>query len=435
MSIEALLDFDQMPTWRALRQGGYLTDREPALRFFVSHPWQTLDNPDPSGQQWGVLRGTFEKGLGPQPEDMKSGIVSVRGIGGAYALRSSPSQHLFSAFSSLAPPALDRLLSKAAPVALDERQTNSSRNIDYLYRVLDSTLWRQSGILYFQERIRSGRVIRAKERCILDRSIGIWLDYCCVPQDAQDSTEKAYFLDAMLGLTRLASRSHVISLWPDESLQLTRAWCAAEVAINKAATGFMPVKPRDVSLTHLSTFAGDSLFADLSEETAATVADMLNVARNARGPTDVATWLCRNGLRCTVSADLPLVAAGVFAAAASPRRIGPLATAFRFCELVVELIWWIGAFPIIVLAPGMAVFVRIARGAKHWLDKGFLYEYLWMNLFGLLIFLYFLASIAIVFIFFPVELLRRLLESRVAVQRAAFVSRWSRLARNGVQAG
>lgn len=173
-------------------------DNQPMALLFLSHRWDVPDHPDPSGQQLQTLQAL-----------VKRTCVVIR--------------TLFT----------DRAQRLASVPKLDKEGTLQAEEL--ARRILGF------GPFSGGNTVRNGRESRTEIREKLqaldpesfDRwmlgQIGLWVDYCCVPQPPRTDAEQAIFERTLMRLDGLLSSSTVVALRRKGDDYAERAWCVSEI--------------------------------------------------------------------------------------------------------------------------------------------------------------------------------------------------------------
>jgi hypothetical protein len=173
-------------------------DEQPMALLFISHRWDNPAHPDLSGLQIHTLQSVLQRTCS-----------AVR------ALFSDQAQRLFlmpvlEREGSLQAEELARRILGFGPFSDNHsvRLTNSRRKeiIDNVYALESDAfdLWMLG-------------------------KIGVWIDYCCIPQAPRTAAEQAYFDDNLLNLDILLASSTVIALRREGDDYSERAWCVSEI--------------------------------------------------------------------------------------------------------------------------------------------------------------------------------------------------------------
>jgi hypothetical protein len=185
---------------------------------------------------------------------------------------------------------------------------------------------------------------------------GIWLDYCCLPQGNRDADEENYFRKMLPQIIYLATKSNVIAIWPQEQVQLRRGWCLVELAVNQAGKIASAARPNEflISTNHENyEESGDNSLplVNMSDETMATVRELLEAAKESRNSYCIKKWLLNIGAKCTNDSDIYVLSEAVYAAMRPVYRMGLLPAILAMISWSLELFWWILAFPILITYP------------------------------------------------------------------------------------
>ena len=369
-----ILAFDSMPDFRTLHAGGHLSDRPPRLKIFISHPWETPAAPDPTGWQWARIRDAALHIVGEEflPAYPHAGV--------------SPDARWL-------PPSAGRFLVRQARRI--EPAPLHPPGVETLYRTREI----------------AGR-----------KSVGFWLDYCCLPQGTRDADEEHFFRRLLARNCELATTSHVLAVWRDEREQLGRAWCLSEVALGRwgsqAASVALGAEDAEPASAPAPKFRLGDLGAPVRE-----AADALQeAARAAPSTAAMREWLAVRGIAATREDDLRLIAASLQAAVSPARRLGARAVLWNATALAIESLWWSIAFVFIAPAPLAALALasadRVAPDEKPTLGQavGFVaLTFCW----GLLNGIRRMATMAL----FPLEAARRLCASAFERCRADAIER------------
>jgi hypothetical protein len=164
-------------------------DEPPALIFFVSHRWESLEHPDPMAHQLKALQYLLRY----IPE-----IAALQKVSAAERIKKLPSIRIHGVLQ--------------AALILGSTDT-SEHDLDNIWQ-------------------KWGQVIKEKNSSELLDHIGIWYDYSCMPQTTPDPQKRAAgkMFENLTQLPDLVQRSVILILreyWDDYS---ERGWCAAEVA-------------------------------------------------------------------------------------------------------------------------------------------------------------------------------------------------------------
>jgi len=409
MSPEALFDFDEMPDWRILKEGGYLSLREPKVNFFISHPWESRKHPDPIARQWNSLKRLFYNILVPvNPSNPRS-----TGLSANYWFM---------------PQSFNRyLLNVESYFGLDKGQNET------IYRAYNA-IRRISGdsYYYFDDYIKNKEKLTEKRRNRFRKNIGIWIDYCCLPQGKRTEEEKSYFDQMLSQICYLAASCVVVVVWPDEDQQRKRAWCLVEVAINRVSTKTGAVRPIDRLFYGNSEIIDNErgeivLFSDLSENTRSYLFNLIYIAKKSNNSSCILEWLAKNQVNCTYKEDLEVVATAIYATVAPLRRIGLGLSFLNICSNIIETIWWIYSLPVVLTFPLHPITLNIADKIFDLLDNpnyrkstkiffGFLF-FIFALIWGILTIL----SFAFLMPLFPLEILRKRINFRILKSIGIFV--------------
>lgn len=337
LSLRALPMFDKMPSWDVVRDRDLLTIERPDVRFFISHPWITPCEPDPDGTQWRALN-CFLKTLlkaDPHPEAWFPLYYMPEGLESAAA-------HIYEVFR---------------------------------IRSIPSSPLREAGRI--RQSIMSVYHVASRELGDVDtpkatsprRTVGIWLDYCCLPQGARTADEQAYFVAMLPALCSLATSSILIPLWPDETQQRTRAWCMAEATLFAIVTERPILKPScslwdEAKEIHVSgqAVSPSSAFAAVDQTTDQFVAEIINTSRQAASPAVVAQFLQSNGAHCSITSDITIVATALWASGLPIARLGMSAVILKCLQWVFDWLWRITA---LLLLPVVACSAFLAWAQRR----------------------------------------------------------------------
>lgn len=201
----AILSMSRMERCQDARVAG-LTERDELLGlFFISHRWQSISHPDPSGDQ---LRGLQEL--------LRKICFCIE----AMMVRRDQRMHLVKSLKGegwLQAEELARRLLGYGPFSDHPSWLVGSRS---RARV-------QSAFASFADDRHAFR------RWIADR-FGVWLDYLCMPQEPLVPDDVLAFRLAMESLGTLVMTSTVITLRFDGDEYATRGWCAMEHFLGSA---------------------------------------------------------------------------------------------------------------------------------------------------------------------------------------------------------
>lgn len=400
MSLEALYDFEEIPEFHTLRQSGYLTAREPKIKFFISHPWETPVEPDPSGHQWKVLKETFRHYLNP---------YDWTGL------------HDGGAGSHIMPPRVEKYIMR-----IDSHygfNIEFSKSIQNVYRVREQIP--SQCLYYLHDYIKGGTVTEGQHHKI-QRNIGIWLDYCCLPQKNLTPDEEEYIRYMMPQIIYLAAISTMLALWQNEDKQMKRAWCFVEYTINYSAGNFGVVKPKtEYKYVPYANLNDKIMFANLAANTTKEVENILTLARSSNTFEDVFSWMKSNGKKCTIPSDLSLLAKAVFASNVPVRKMGFQAVLLSIIANSLELFWLLIMFPFLAMYPlASNIGVKMDRMSNEHPDIESLKKF-WLIIpaftytliFGLICILIGALSL----IFYPIEFFRQKLKSSLLRSRGDYI--------------
>jgi hypothetical protein len=178
---------------------GWLTTEErPLLLLFLSHRWDTPEHPDPSGQQLRTLQTLLRRIC-----------VVIR------ALFADPPQRL-------------RLVPELDREGTIQAEELARRVLGYGPFAKEGTLGNPA-----EARTRIREKVRelgpdAFDHWMLER-MGIWVDYCCMPQSPRTAADQAMFEKTLMQLDRLLLSSIVVALRREHDDYATRSWCVSEI--------------------------------------------------------------------------------------------------------------------------------------------------------------------------------------------------------------
>lgn len=179
------------------------------IRLFISHRWQTPDNPDPN----------FET-LPTIIECLSRAFMTANGFLDRESYQ----------FKEL-------VLHDALLLALHENELHRC--------TCGSTGWLELRTVLgdddpFYELVTHVERRRAFYR--LMKHVRVWYDYLSLPQARDTPEERELFDHALDGLANIVSQSEVLALWGDESV--SRAWCMFEVLAARRVSFCAPAKAR-----------------------------------------------------------------------------------------------------------------------------------------------------------------------------------------------
>jgi hypothetical protein len=177
----------------------------PLVLLFISHRWETLAHPDPSGRQLAAVQALLERictcieaMLAPRDERLRL-VASLDREGDLQAAEIARRMFGFGPFAGSTAGAAVRI-TKAAIQA---------------------------------EYARCGKD-RARFRDWLASRIGVWIDYVCMPQAPFSGEEVLDFKRALRELDTLVASATVVALREADDDYATRGWCATEFFIGSA---------------------------------------------------------------------------------------------------------------------------------------------------------------------------------------------------------
>jgi hypothetical protein len=263
-------------------------------------------------------------------------------------------------------------------------------------------------------------------KATLTKDVGIWLDYSCLPQGERNSDENDYFRHMLARNCYLATSSHVITIWPNESTPLKRAWCIAEVAMShwRVDVGAVAFRFVEDELKGGACNSTDPVgeFRALGPEVLSVTTALEQVTRSARSPDEIDKWFRRNEIQTTVERDLHIISASLFAATASLRQLGRTAIVYKGIAITAESLWWSVAFCFFFIfkplaAAALSAADRVAPGGDF---PGLCRALVWV----LLTFCWGLFNgipKIVTLLLAPVELIRRMAVSTIEKRRAHLV--------------
>jgi hypothetical protein len=410
LGLDALFEYDRMPSWHTAKSGDFLVSKEPKVTFFISHPWQSSTMPDPNGEQWCTLRLLFRHLLGVHgPVPLRDGGLLV--------------------YSGLFPPSFQAYATKIdIAMGLSHHSSTGLRSAHHaVHRI---------SVNESIEKLAQGDLLKDQYRRQLRKNVCLWIDYCCLPQEPRSPEEQCYFEHALPQLTYLAAHSTVIALWPCEADQCRRAWCLAEATIQNSVTSASLVRVDkdnlldfDIPITLSPPGKYAPSFVDVTSQTAQAIDSLLIAARSARTSDDIMSCLREQGVECTELRDLPLLSAALFAAAAPPGRIGWRAVLINTASVTCELIWWVLALPVVCQYPLNTLTERAGIffvDEADMTDRGYLIRFtswilmsLSMLLFGALT----IMSVLLLFCLLPINLIHRWLHNANISVRGKFIAK------------
>lgn len=195
--LERHQDIRNKPVWLA-------REEKPLALLFISHRWETLEQPDPTGQQ---LRA-IQQFLGTLCICVEAMLVPRRD-----RLRLVPS---LAQEGILQAEEVARRVFGFGPFSDDPASAGGEAR-----RIVG-------------ERFRIHREDKEAFRRWLLSRIGVWLDYICMPQEPFSAEEDLEFRRSLRALDSLVRSSIVVALRQDDDDYAVRGWCVAEFYLASA---------------------------------------------------------------------------------------------------------------------------------------------------------------------------------------------------------
>ncbi|MFT3800631.1 MAG: hypothetical protein QM766_05365 [Burkholderiaceae bacterium] len=201
ISAGALLEFDHLPRHQDLCGGSHWLrpDDPPLALLFVSHRWETLEKPDPQGRHHAAIRAFVQR------------IAVV-----ARAMMSARIERIDLV------PAIDREGDLQAHALL--RRMLGQDPLGGASCLPGPTLARRELSRAFE---RSGGDAGRFDAWLATR-IGVWVDYCCMPQRPFAQDDEAEFRQTLRELDTLVASSTLVALRDAGDDYPVRGWCASE---------------------------------------------------------------------------------------------------------------------------------------------------------------------------------------------------------------
>jgi hypothetical protein len=206
-SARSILDMREMERHQNVRANiRWLTDDErPLALVFVSHRWETLSHPDPSGRQLKAIQQFLRRlclcvEAMLVPRDERLALVSSLANEGALQAEEVARRMLgFGPHSD----------GNVCVGGFEARQI-------------------------VREKFNSYSSDREAFRNWLTRRVGVWLDYTCMPQKPLSMEEQLEFRRSLMALDSLVISSTVLALRQPGDDYSVRGWCAAEFFLASA---------------------------------------------------------------------------------------------------------------------------------------------------------------------------------------------------------
>lgn len=190
-SLERFQDLDKSDVWMT-------ADEQPMALLFLSHRWDASAHPDPSGQQLRTLQALA-----------KRTCAVTRALFADRNGRLALVPHLDKEGTLQAEELARRMLGQGPfSGGTPARNARESRTM-------------------IRERVRALDA-ESFDRWLLER-IGLWVDYCCVPQAPRTDAEQARFEKTLMRLDGLLSSATVVAVRRQDDDYPMRAWCVSEV--------------------------------------------------------------------------------------------------------------------------------------------------------------------------------------------------------------
>jgi hypothetical protein len=205
LSGAGLLRATRLPRYQDLARADQLSE-EPLVVVFVSHRWEAVSHPDPDGRQLRALHGFVR--------------LVAAGLQALVAPREERLRHVpdLSSEGALQAVEVAQRIVGLGPIdaglsGIDGRE--GRRRV------------RQAVEAARGDPVRFGEWVAAR--------IGIWIDYCCVPQAPRTSAEEEAFRRILSQIDDLVHATTLLALRFDGDGYGQRAWCAAEFHLASAA--------------------------------------------------------------------------------------------------------------------------------------------------------------------------------------------------------
>lgn len=204
ISANELLSTNKMARHQDVREKAHWLKKEkPLALIFVSHRWETLQHPDPSGRQLRALQEFLTR---------TSLCIEAMFISKAERLQLIPA------------------LTKEGSLQAEE----------VARRILGFGPFSDNGEVCIESR-QAKRIIAEKfAQCKKNRpafrqwllsNIGVWLDYTCMPQKPLTPVENVEFTQALSAMDSLVKASTLVALRNTQDDYAMRGWCASEFFI------------------------------------------------------------------------------------------------------------------------------------------------------------------------------------------------------------
>jgi hypothetical protein len=184
----------------------WLGPAEPPLALlFISHRWETLEHPDPTGRQYAALQA-FLRRIGAVTEAMLA-----------------------------ARPARLRIVSTLEREG-DLQAEELARRMLGFGHFADDTVYRgaEAARKRVEREYARHREDSAAFRSWLISQIGVWIDYVCMPQRPLDAADDATFRRTLRELDGLVASATIVALRQAADDYVARGWCAAEFFLGSA---------------------------------------------------------------------------------------------------------------------------------------------------------------------------------------------------------